>query len=78
MRKTFSRCWGILGIIPVLLYSAGLLYGESYNDWKASVFSAQEQADPNISGENANPAGDGISNLLKFAFDLDPHKAATS
>ena len=32
-------------------------------------------ADPAISGESANPAGDGLGNLLKYAFDLDPHHA---
>ena len=35
----------------------------TYADWKASVFSATEQANPSISGEGASPAGDGISNL---------------
>ena len=28
-----------------------------------------------MSGKDANPAGDGLSNCLKYAFDLDPHAA---
>jgi probable HAF family extracellular repeat protein len=48
---------------------------DTYSAWKARVFSDAEQADPNISGENApSPAGDGIPNLLKYAFGLDPHE----
>jgi alpha-tubulin suppressor-like RCC1 family protein len=49
--------------------------GDTYSAWKSRVFSAAEQADPAISGElAASPAGDGIPNLLKYAFDLDPHQ----
>src|SRR5205823_1072425 len=48
---------------------------DTYSAWKARVFSETEQADPNISGENVpSPAGDGIPNLLKYAFSLDPHQ----
>jgi hypothetical protein len=39
--------------------------------WKASRFTPAELADPNVSGTLANPEKDGISNLLKYAFDLD-------
>jgi len=35
--------------------------------------------DPNIIGDSANPAGDGLSNLLKYALNFDPTKqSATS
>jgi alpha-tubulin suppressor-like RCC1 family protein len=48
---------------------------DTYSAWKARVFSDTEQADPSISGETAlSPAGDGIPNLLKYAFALDPHQ----
>lgn len=50
------------------------IHADTYAQWAARVFTAQEQSNPNISGENANPAKDGVSNLMKFAFDLDPHK----
>jgi alpha-tubulin suppressor-like RCC1 family protein len=48
---------------------------DTYSAWKARVFTETEQADPSISGETAlSPAGDGIPNLLKYAFALDPHQ----
>jgi hypothetical protein len=51
---------------------------DTYSDWKSRVFSAEEQADPAISGELAlSPAGDGIPNLLKYAFAVDPHENGT-
>jgi len=45
----------------------------TYQSWAATKFSLQEMADPASSGPDANPAADGISNLLKYAFHLDPH-----
>jgi len=53
------------------------VYCATYASWKASVFSASEQGSSAISGELANPSGDGISNLLKYALGLDPHKIQT-
>ena len=40
--------------------------------WVTSTFSADEAQDPTISGPQANPTGDGISNLLKYALNADP------
>jgi hypothetical protein len=40
--------------------------------WQQANFTEAELADPAISGPNANPAGDGVANLLKYAFGLDP------
>ncbi len=49
--------------------------GDTYSAWKTRVFSESEQAETAISGELAlSPAGDGIPNLLKYAFGLDPHQ----
>ena len=45
----------------------------SFVEWQLARFSQAELLDPAISGEHANPAGDGLSNWLKYAFDLDPH-----
>jgi hypothetical protein len=47
-----------------------------WKTWVTSTFSADEAQDPKVSGPLANPAGDGISNLLKYAFNADP-KAVT-
>ena len=47
---------------------------DTYPEWKARVFTEAEQADPTISGETAlSAAGDGIPNILKYAFGIDPH-----
>ena len=45
---------------------------QSYAVWEATVFTTSQLADPTISGETANPAHDGVSNLLKYAFNLNP------
>ena len=42
------------------------------NTWRRSNFVASQLADPGISGSLAAPAGDGIPNLMKFAFRLNP------
>lgn len=44
-----------------------------YTQWKVTNFGSQA-ADPSIAGDTANPAGDGIGNLLKYALSLDPSK----
>ncbi len=48
----------------------------SFNTWKQNFFTQQQLQDVSISGPNANPAGDGIPNLLKYLFDLDPRVPA--
>jgi hypothetical protein len=47
----------------------------SYEEWLAAKFSPDEQADPDISGENADPEGDGLENLLEYVFALRPGQA---
>lgn len=39
-------------------------------------FTTAEQADPNVSGENADPNGDGLSNQLSYALGLDPRSSS--
>src|SRR5207302_861525 len=59
---------------------AAVLFGTSghadtYSEWKQRVFNQAEQANPAISGQlAASPAGDGIPNLVKYAFGIDPHQ----
>ena len=43
-----------------------------YLSWQAQNFSHAELTDPAISGDNADPDGDGISNLAEYAFNLNP------
>jgi hypothetical protein len=42
----------------------------SFSTWSSANFSQQDQNDPNVSGETATPAGDGIPNLMKYALNL--------
>ncbi len=44
----------------------------TFDDWRSAYFDANELDDESISGPGADPAGDGVANLLKFAFGLDP------
>ena len=46
--------------------------GASYAEWQSQHFSAAEIADPDLSGLAADFNGDGMINLLKYAFGLDP------
>jgi hypothetical protein len=43
-----------------------------YDIWRAEHFTAAELADAAVSGDAADPDGDGIPNLVEFAFNLDP------
>lgn len=46
---------------------------DGYDVWAAQHFTESEQADASISGPAADPAGDGIENLIKYALGLgDP------
>ncbi|NQX01340.1 hypothetical protein HQ447_11840, partial [bacterium] len=42
-----------------------------YAAWSLRQFSTTDLTDSSISGPAASPAGDGVSNLLKYAFGLD-------
>ncbi len=46
--------------------------GGPYENWRAQYFTAAELANAAISGDLADPDGDGIPNLAEFAFDLNP------
>lgn len=50
--------------------------GSTYNSWANANFNLAEQANPNISGWNACPAGDGVNNLMKYAMAIGPRSPA--
>lgn len=47
-----------------------------FSQWQALHFTSEELADEAVSGPAADPAGDGVSNVFKYAFGLDPKNAA--
>ena len=50
-----------------------LTINSTFSSWQSSGFTADEIANhPEISGLLANPAGDGITNLMKYALNLNP------
>jgi len=49
---------------------------DPFHDWQVANFGANA-SDPLIAGMSASPAGDGVPNLLKYAFGLDPNVAKT-
>lgn len=49
-----------------------------YTAWQSQYFTAAELNDPNVSGPNATPAGDGIPNLMKYALGLNPKTNGTA
>lgn len=44
-----------------------------YEAWKAANFTSAELLDPTISGDNADPDGDGRVNILEYALGSNPH-----
>jgi hypothetical protein len=52
--------------------------GSTFDRWSAINFSPEDLADPSISGPLAAPGGDGISNLLKYAFGFSPRTPVSS
>lgn len=49
-----------------------------YAAWQSEYFTAAELNNPSISGPNAAPAGDGITNLMKYALGLSPKASGTA
>jgi hypothetical protein len=51
-------------------HTAPMLVG--FDGWREQHFTPDQLADPGISGPVAAPAGDGVTNLIKYALDLRP------
>ncbi len=45
---------------------------EDFAAWQRAYFTPDQIADDTVGGPNADPDGDGVSNLLELAFNLDP------
>ncbi|MGC4072839.1 MAG: PQQ-dependent sugar dehydrogenase [Nibricoccus sp.] len=53
--------------------SASAILGVARTAWHLAHFSAAQLASTSASGDAADPDGDGVNNLLEYAFDLDPY-----
>ena len=49
----------------------------TFASWRASLFDSQQLADPGVSGDDADPDKDGLSNLLEYALHADPLQPST-
>jgi hypothetical protein len=49
--------------------------GTTFDTWRKLRFSTNDLANLAVSGENADPDGDGIPNLAEYAFGLEPDHA---
>ena len=52
--------------------AANPAFSTQFEEWQRAHFSLQDLATPTISGPLADPNGDGIINLLKYACGCDP------
>lgn len=43
-----------------------------YAGWRAANFNSADAANPAVSGPFADPVGDGVTNLLRYAFNIPP------
>lgn len=46
--------------------------GWTFTAWQEQEFGPEDLADPEVSGLLASPAGDGVTNMLKYAFGFPP------
>lgn len=77
MRKYLRTMNRILSsLVPLaLLISASAASAMTFSDWQGDHFSDAELAAPQICGETADADADGFSNLLEYAFGLDPRRS---
>lgn len=56
--------------VRILELTNGRDESSTFTAWQQATFSAAELADPAISGPLASPFGDGVDNLLRYAFGV--------
>lgn len=74
----FSRIELVIWTVLCLIAEIGPAYGTSLEEWQEWYFTPEQRMDAAITGPNAAPAGDGITNLEKFAFGSAPFVEGSS
>jgi hypothetical protein len=59
-------------------FSATPSASETFEQWQLAEFGSVPAAESAAAADTANPAGDGISNLMKYALDLNPYVQGSS
>ena len=60
------------GVNPNATQNFTMTVFQTFSDWEKLFFTTLQMQDVNTSGPNATPQHDGIQNLLKFLFDINP------
>lgn len=66
------------GVSPAATQTFTATVTSSLAQWKTAHFTTAQLADPAVSGTAATPQNDGVPNLLKYAFGIDPATAMTA
>ena len=71
---------GSIGIGPMGTTTISIVDqpGETYATWAATKFSTAQLSNAAISGKDANPDGDALTNVMEYAFDGDPLSALSA
>lgn len=63
---------------PGAIHSQGLIaYTPSFQNWSSAYFNSTQLADPLVSGATVAPQKDGVPNLLKHLYNIDPSRPMT-
>jgi hypothetical protein len=60
---------------PAAAQNFSIFVTEAFSEWAAAAFNSQA---PTIGGPDDDPQEDGVSNLLKYLFDIDPTASMTA
>lgn len=70
------RCIANCSGVEVSSIAAMLDFTTIPDSWLSTYFTTAEKANASISGDLADPDGDGLVNLLEYAFGFDPEKSS--